>query len=177
MACPHVSGVAALGLSYAAKLRRHFKASEFIELMYKTATPIDSYMTGIKQYKKYVIDLYESAPMMSFNLNSFKGGMGHGQINAYELLKAVEGSGTDMSFPNIYVAVGGQATALPSMYMDGTSFSVKVSDTSVATAEIVDGKMIVKGLKEGQTEASVTGSRTDSFVITVRESAKGNGWL
>ena len=177
MACPHVSGVAALGLSYAAKLRRHFKASEFIELMYKTATPIDSYMTGIKQYKKYVIDLYESAPMMSFNLNSFKGGMGHGQINAYELLKAVEGSGTDMSFPNIYVAVGGQATALPSMYMDGTNFSVKVSDTSVATAEIVDGKMIVKGLKEGQTEASVTGSRTDSFVITVRESAKGNGWL
>ena len=28
MACPHVSGVAALGLSYAVKQRRHFKASE-----------------------------------------------------------------------------------------------------------------------------------------------------
>lgn len=26
MACPHVSGVAALGLSYAVKQRRHFKA-------------------------------------------------------------------------------------------------------------------------------------------------------
>ena len=63
------------------------------------------------------------------------------------------------------------------MYMDGTSFSVKVADTSVATAEIVDGRMIVKGLKEGQTEAQVTGSRTDSFVITVRASANGNGWL
>ena len=33
MACPHVSGVAALGLSYAVKQRRHFKASEFIELL------------------------------------------------------------------------------------------------------------------------------------------------
>ena len=33
MACPHVSGVAALGLSYAVKQRRHFKATEFIELL------------------------------------------------------------------------------------------------------------------------------------------------
>ena len=177
MACPHVSGVAALGLSYAAKLKKHFKAKDFIELLYQTATPIDQYMTGIKQYKKYIIDLEGSSPMMSFDMKSFKGGMGHGQVNAYALLKAVEGAGVEMTFPNIYVAEGGQATAVPSMYMDGSSFSVSVSDTSVATAEIVGGKMIIKGLKAGQTEASVTGSRTDKFVITVREGAKGNGWL
>lgn len=177
MACPHVSGVAALGLSYAAKLRKHFKAAEFRELLYQSATPIDEYMSGIKQYKKYVIDLVESAPMMSINMNDFRGGMGAGQVNAYGLLKAVEESGVDMTFPNLYVAVGGQTTAIPSMYMDGSSFSVSVSDTSVAVAEIVDGKMIVKGLKAGQTEASVTGSRTDKFIITVREGASGNGWL
>ena len=177
MACPHVSGVAALGLSYAAKLRKHFKAKDFIELLYQTATPIDQYMTGIKQYKKYIIDLEGSSPMMSFSMNSFKGGMGHGQVNAYGLLKAIEGAGVDMTFPNIFVAEGGQAVAIPSMYMDGSSFSVSVSDASIATAEIVDGKMIIKGLKAGQTEASVTGSRTDKFVITVREGAKGNGWL
>lgn len=177
MACPHVSGVAALGLSYAAKLKRHFKADEFKALLYETSTPIDQYMSGKKQYKKYVIDLFESAPLMSYSLNGYKGGMGHGQINAYALLKAIEGAGVEMTFPNLYVAEGGQTTALPSMYMDGNTFTVTVSDTSIATAEIVDGKMVVKGLKEGQTEASVTGSRTDRFVITVRESAKGNGWL
>ncbi len=177
MACPHVSGVAALGLSYAAKLRKHFKAEEFISILYDSATPIDQYMTGTKQYKKYVIDLFESAPMMSFDMNAFRGKMGYGQVNAYGLLKAVEGSGVDMTFPNLYVAVGGQTTALPSMYMDGNSFTVSVNDTSVATAEIVGGKMIVKGLKSGQTEASVTGSRTDRFIITVREGANGNGWL
>ena len=177
MACPHVSGVAALGLSYAAQLRKHFKADEFKAMLYETATPIDSYMSGVKQYKKYVADLFESAPMMSINMNDFRGKMGHGQINAYALLKAVEGAGVDMTFPNLYVAVGGQTVAVPSMYMDGSSFTVSVSDTSVATAQIVDGKMIVKGLKAGQTEASVTGSRTDKFVITVRESASGNGWL
>ena len=177
MACPHVSGVAALGLSYAAKLRKHFKAEEFIAMLYDSATPIDQYMTGTKQYKKYVIDLFESAPMMSLDMSAFRGKMGSGQVNAYGLLKAIEGSGVDMTFPNLYVAVGGQTTAVPSMYMDGNSFTVTVNDLSVATAEIVDGKMIVKGLKAGQTEASVTGSRTDKFVITVREGANGNGWL
>lgn len=177
MACPHVSGVAALGLSYAAKLRKHFKAEELIAMLYDSATPIDQYMTGTKQYKKYVIDLFESAPMMSLDMNAFRGKMGSGQVNAYGLLKAIEGSGVDMTFPNLYVAVGGQTTAVPSMYMDGNSFTVTVNDSSVATAQIVDGKMIVKGLKAGQAEASVTGSRTDKFVITVREGANGNGWL
>ena len=70
-------------------------------------------MTGIKQYKKYIIDLEGSSPMMSFDMKSFKGGMGHGQVNAYALLKAVEGAGVEMTFPNIYVAEGGQATAVP----------------------------------------------------------------
>ena len=178
MACPHVSGVAALGLSYAAKLRRHFTAEEFIALMYETATPIDQYMTGIKQYKRYVADLLDSAPMHQLDMNNFRGKMGAGQINAYGLLKAIEGSGVEMTFPNLYVAVGGQTTVAPSMYMDGLTFTVKVSDTSVATAEIVNGKMIVKGLKAGQTQATINGSnRSDKFVITVREAANGNGWL
>ena len=177
MACPHVSGVAALGLSYAAKLRRHFTADEFKALLYETATPIDKYMTGTKHYKKYVADLEGSSPLMSFDLTDFKGGMGYGQVNAYALLKAVEGSGVEMTFPNLYVAAGGQVTVDPSMYMDGTSFSVTVADQSVATASVEGGKIIVKGLKTGQTEATVTGSRTDRFVITVRETANGNGWL
>lgn len=177
MACPHVSGVAALGLSYAAQLRRHFKAEDFIALMYETATPIDQYMTGVKQYKRYVADLLESSPMHSMDMKDFKGGMGHGQINAYALLKAVEGAGVEMTFPNLYVAVGGQTTVSPSMYMEGSSFTVSVADSSVATAEVVNGMVVVKGLKAGQTTASITGSRTDKFVITVRENANGNGWL
>jgi hypothetical protein len=177
MACPHVSGVVALGLSYAAQQRLHFTADEFKALLYDTTTDIEDYLKGTKQYKRYVADLLESAPMMTINMNDFRGGMGFGQVNAYALLKAVGGAGVPMTFPNLYVAENGQTTVLPSMYMDGSEFTVNVTDPAVATAEIKDGKMIVTGLKAGQTQASVTGARTDSFVITVRESANGNGWL
>ena len=177
MACPHVSGVAALGLSYAAKLRKHFTAEEFKALLYETVVPIDSYMSGSKKYKRYVRDLEESSPMMQIDLNAFKGKMGYGQVNAYGLLKAIEGAGTEMTFPNLFVPVGGEVSVSPSMYMDGSSFSVTVKNQDVAEAVVKDGKVVVKGLKAGQTEASVTGSRTDNFVITVREGANGNGWL
>ena len=177
MACPHVSGVVALGLSYAADLRKHFTVEEFKSLLYDTVTPIDDYMSGTKKYKKYVIDLGESSPLMSFSKNAFRGQMGHGQVNAYKFLKAIEGAGVEMTFPNVFVSVDQQKTMDPSVYMDGTSFTAKVDDPSVASVEVKDGKLVVKGLKEGQTAASVTGSRTDEFVITVRSGAAGNGWL
>lgn len=178
MACPHVSGVAALGLSYAAQLRRHFKADEFKDLLYETATPIDEYMSGIKQYKKYVIDLEDSSPMMQLNLNSFKGKMGHGQVNAYALLKAVEGSGVEMTFPNVFVGEGESVRIAISTYMDGAFFTYNVADSEIASVSIDQTVMTVKGLKAGQTEVSLSsGMTTHKFMITVRADAHGNGWL
>jgi hypothetical protein len=119
---------------------------------------------------------------MQIDMNDFKGKMGNGQVNAYALLKAVEGSGVDMTFPNLYVAEGAQTTVAPAMYFidgDGLTYTVTVSDSSVATAEITGGKMIVKGLKAGQTTANVRADNGKSydFVITVRSGAAGNGWL
>ena len=37
MACPHVSGVMALGISYATQLRKHFKATELQKLLVDSA--------------------------------------------------------------------------------------------------------------------------------------------
>ena len=64
------------------------------------------------------------------------------------------------------------------MYMsEGNGFTVQVEDESVATAVLEDGKMIIKGLKKGQTKAVLKGEREDHFIITVKDSANGNGWL
>ena len=178
MACPHVSGVAALGLSYAARLRRHFTADEFRQLIYETATPLDSYMTGIKKYKKYVIDLEDSSPMMQINLDSFRGKMGHGQINAHKLLQAVSGAGVEMTFPNVFVGEGESVKIAMSTYMDGSFFILNVADSEIASVRIENGVMTVSGLKTGQTEVSVSsGNVSYTFTVTVRADAYDNGWL
>ena len=182
MACPHVSGVAALGLSYAVKLRRHFKADEFKELLYVTASPIDSYMDGIKNYYHYVAEVGLNQPMQMV-LSNYKGKMGVGQVNAANLLRAVAGNGRQLSFPNLYLSLGAEVTAVPADFFIGgekLTYTVAVEDTSVASATIsAEGKLLVKGLKIGATAAAITssGGETHAFNITVRKHADDNGWL
>ena len=181
MACPHVSGVAALGLSYAAQLRRHFTADEFKALLYQTTTPIDSYMTGLKNYYRYVADVGLNQPMQ-LTLANYRNQMGTGQVNAARLLNAVSGNGKQVSFPNLYISLGKEVKAIPANYFLGgetLTYTVSIADTAVATASMEGAKLTVKGLKAGTTRASITSSKgeTHNFNITVRKSANGNGWL
>ena len=188
MACPHVSGVVALGLSYAAHKKIHVKAKDVIQLLYdsvyKTADgkdPFNAYwdLTTPKVYYKYVSDLGENH-VKNLDLNDFVGKMGYGQVNAYNFLNAIAGEnvGEPMSFPNVFVKVDGVKTYDPTLYMDGSAFTPSVDDAAVATAEYKDGKIHIKGLKQGQTKARVSnGSLSQEFVITVRAKAEENGWL
>ena len=181
MACPHVSGVAALGLSYAMQLRRHFTADEFRELLYTTATPIDNHLSGTKRYYRYVADVGQNQ-MMQMVLSNYRGRMGAGQVNAERLLKAIEGGGRPIEFPNLYVPFGGEVTVIPGNYFKNggsLTYTVSVDDASVASAEVAGAKMVVKGLKEGTSNATVKASdgTVQSFVITVRKGANSNGWL
>lgn len=182
MATPCVSGVVALGLSYAKELRRHFTAKEFRDLIYSTATPIDDYMKGKKEYRRYVADVGPIQPM-TMNLNEYKGKMGYGQANATALFAAIEsGAGSPMLFPNIYVAVDGVSAVSPALYFvggDSLTYTVTIADTTVATCSESEGKLLFKGLKNGVTTATITASNgtKQSFNITVRKAANGNGWL
>lgn len=180
MACPHVSGVVALGLSYAAQMRRHFTAEEFRELLYRTATPIDSYITGTKFYYRYAYDMGLTNPTQMM-LTNYTGKMGTGQVNARQLLDAVAQGGVQMRFPNLYIPLEGSVTERPAVYfLDGEqlTYTVQIDDGSIATATLENGLLTVKGLKEGSTHASISaGGQTQSFNITVRKSANGNGWL
>ena len=181
MACPHVSGVAALGLSYAMQLRRHFTAAEFRELLYRTVTPIDDYMSGTKQYYRYVADVGQNQ-MMQMVLSNYRGKMGVGQVNAERLLKAIEGAGRPIEFPNLYVPFEGEIRVTPGNYFKNggaLTYTVTVEDASVASASVQGQTMVVRGLKEGTTGASVKASdgTVQSFVITVRKGASDKGWL
>lgn len=181
MACPHVSGVVALGLSYAAKLHRHVKAEEIKDLLHSTARPIEQYwnMNSLKYFYKFVADLSE-VHLSSMNLKDYKGQMGNGQVDTYAFLKAIEGAGVEMTFPNLYIAVGGQVRIAPAMYFkSGKTFSVTIADGNVAAYSDEGGKIVFFGEKEGQTSAVIKSDSGESFefTITVRNNANGNGWL
>jgi hypothetical protein len=182
MACPHVSGVVALGLSYAANLHRHVKAEEVKNLLYNTARPIEQYwnLDKPKQFYKFVTDLSE-VHLSSMNLKDYKGKMGSGQVDAYAFLQAIAGVGVGMSFPNIFVALDGQVTIAPAMYFrnGGKAFEVTISDSSVAAYAVEGSTIVFSGKKEGQTSAHIKSDTGESFdfTITVRKSAAGNGWL
>ena len=193
MACPHVSGVAALGLSYAAKLRRHFKAEEFIELMKETARDLDSKYAG--QTKKYHYN-HASAGYSTvlMNLNDYRGKMGR-LIDAGALLRAIDGTGnadgkpagSDMRIPNIVVAPGDTATIdLAKYFVEGESvfYIVKLASSTVADAAIVDyTKLVVTGLEPGTTTATIELHDENSQIITKQTIAitvrnvGGNGWM
>ena len=180
MACPHVSAVVALGLSYATKLRKHFKAEEIRELLHANVTPIDSYMKGYKYYSRYVADMGIIQPMQ-MPLAPFKGQMGAGQVNAADFLKAIGGSdaGAAMRFPNISIKIGDAVETIPANYFVGgedLTYEVTITDTAVATYEQKGAKFIFKGLKSGATSATIKASNgtTHSFNITVR---KSSGWM
>ena len=183
MACPHVSGVVALGISYATKLRRHFKASELQQLLIDTTVDIDGYMTGKKSYRRYVADIGPMQPMQ-INMADYRGGMGSGQVNAEAFLAAIAGDvGADMVFPNLYIALGGSVAIDPSRYFvgQGLTYTVTIADTAVASVAQKNNTnvLVFNGLQSGSTTATIKASNGASFEfgITVRRGANDNGWL
>ena len=190
MACPHVSGVVALGLSYAAHRRIHLKAKDVIQMLYDSAYRVDT-EEGLKDplkevcstddskvYYKYVSDMGE-VHKSTLKLRDYYGKMGHGQVNAYNFLQAIAGenAGLPMTFPNVFVKKGDVNAYDPTLYLEGSSFVPQVENATVAAVEFRNGKIYVTGLATGQTKATITnGTMTQEFVITVRESV-GNGWL
>ena len=189
MSCPHVSGVAALGLSYAAKMRRHFKAEEFVELMRETSRDIlDSLYRGKTKTYNYN---HSSAgyTVVQMNLNDYRGKMGT-LIDAGALLRAIGGgAGSDMRVPNVTVAPGEvQTIDLARYFVEGNSvhYIVKLASSTIADAVIVDDtKLVVTGIEPGATTATielhdkenskVCGKQT--IAITVRKGGYDNGWM
>lgn len=82
MACPHVSGVAALGLSYALDLGKTFTVDQYKALLVTSVNAFpNSAFEGTKTH----------AEGGTLNLATYRGKMGTGKIDAYRLLMAIRG--------------------------------------------------------------------------------------
>lgn len=180
MACPHVAGVAALGLSYAAQQRRHFTEQEFTELMIQSSRDLDSwYADGVKTYY-YNHTSYGASPTQ-MELTQYRGKMGR-LIDAGALLNLIADNGTDMKVPNVYVAPGKTVTLdLATFFKNGESltYSFSTADASIATASVSGTVVTVTGVATGSTTATVTasGSAAQTITITVRKNANDAGWM
>ncbi|MBO5901285.1 MAG: S8 family serine peptidase [Alistipes sp.] len=174
MACPHVSGVAALGLAYAKQQKRHFTWEEFKALMYTTGRDIEEYFVGEKLY--YMRHTSAGATPIKMNLSDYCGKMGH-LIDAGALLKAIDGSGRDMRLPNLYLAPEESVTLKLDDYKITEAKSATVVDSNVVKVTLDDNTLIIKAKSEGQTTLSVVADKTHTSTITVRKGANDNGWL
>ena len=167
MACPHVSGVAALGLSYAYKVGKKFSREEYISMLLTSVNHIEDVNANFKDgYKgKFYI---EGGKYNYVDLGAYRGGkMGTGGIDAWKLLMNVEGT------PSISVKVlgedekakrydlteyfGGGATDLTYIGVEcdaATRQALGLSDDA-ASLEIKYGKLSIKPTKVGSGKITV----------------------
>lgn len=182
MACPHVSGVAALGLSYAVQQRRHFKATEFRKLMEQACNPVEQYFTESKFYWKNY-DFVGEIQWTEMEPFAYKGNMGHGIIDAGALLDLIDnGAGTPMRVPNIYVAIDKTAKVdFARYFLDGKNltYTCTVANEAIATVAVNGAIATFSGKVTGTTQATVTASNGEKqeITITVRKNTGSNGWL
>ena len=183
MACPHVSGVAALGLAYAAKTNRHYRAADFVALMKKSVKELDSHYGNGATKTYYMNHTTVGASPEIVQLSKYIGKMGAGLIDAAQLLNNIKNKefSSDMKLPNVYVGIEKTVSLNLAAYFAGQTegFSCSVANNGVASAS-VDGKtLIVKGLAAGSTSLTVTAAdgTSQKVVVTVRKSAGNNGWM
>ena len=183
MACPHVSGVAALGLAYAVKQNRHYRAADFISLMKKSVKDLDSHYQNGATKTYYMNHTTVGASPETIELSKYIGKMGAGLIDAAQLLNGIQNKelSSEMKLPNMYVGIEKTTSLNLAAYFAGQTegYSCSVANTSVASATVEGKMLIVKGLAAGSTSLTVTAAdgTSQTVTVTVRKSAGNNGWM
>lgn len=182
MACPHVSGIAALGLAYAAQNGKTYSPAEFKALLLSSIYGIDDYFTGSKAYFDE-----NNIPMTIPDLTVYRDKMGGGCIDALKLLLAIKGT------PAIYVRTGESVTVDFARYFGGDKSRVALTSAEFASASNLgltssaaafDGTKITFSCPEPGTSMLTIQAKagdtkfTREFAIVSRAGLAANGgWL
>ena len=190
MACPHVSGVLALGLSYAKKLGKKFTREQMQSMLLTSVTDIDQFNKGGSR------SFYDvsSGNNISIDMNRYIGKMGTGAVDAWKFLMAIEGTPT-------FLAEAGQTAKIDlSRYCSPSqTYTISVDDATrtalgletdpvikdgfleIRCTKIGSGKMTLSASvgKDNEIENGIGGmSYAREISIASRPSATSNGgWL
>lgn len=187
MSCPHASGVAALGLSYALARGKHYTRDEFVSMYLTSVNDLEVYLEGTK----------ETGGVL--NLENYRGKMGTGLIDAYQLLMQIDNT------PCLKISTGKLELITLTQYFGGSAQNLTYTGVEIsaedqaklgmaATPEMYNGQLMIKCSKPGVAHITVKavagGNRPGSetimggieiskeFAIIVRDSGSQNGgWL
>ena len=202
MACPCVSGVAALGLSYAYKIGKTFTREEFISLLLTSVNNLDSRLTD----NKLKVSGYTNGLEQTVDLGLYRGKMGTGAVDAWKFLMAIEGT------PSLTVKVldesakaerydltsyfGGSASSLTYLNVDcdqdtRTSLGlsedpeIKYGKLSIKPTKVGSGKITIKaiagydedGLVDGETQTGGMEITRTVSIMSRGVASDNGGWL
>ena len=175
MACPHVSGVAALGLAYAKKLGKTFTREEFTSMLLASVNDIDSRLAlGYKD--ALVNNAIAQRPMSAYQYN-----MGTGAIDAWKFMMSIEGT------PCLSVKVGNERSysldaffGSGSEYMTYTSVEIEREDMQslglTRKPKVQNGRLVINPCKVGSGKIRITAIAGGNNVAgEVQGDMTGNG--
>ncbi len=182
MACPHVSGIVALGLSYATKLHKHFKASAFKDMVIESCHAFDDSVFEHEKEYYYYFSEFGMNTKSKMNLPFYKGKMGAGYIDPVKLLNKVadNSNGVSMRIPNVRIDVNKTTSLdLSQYFVNGKdkTFTVTGGDDKIATTQISGTTLTVSGVATGSTSVLVKAEGVEQVVSIVVRNGGGNGWL
>lgn len=159
MACPHVSGIAALGLAYAKKLGKTFTREEFTALLLSSVNDIDSRLNS--GYKYLGIDPSTGTELPPRPYSSYQYKMGTGTIDAWKFMMNIEGT------PILMVKVGNELSYnLDTFFGGGSGYmtykGVEIDRETMKTLGITlkprieNGMLVINPGKTGSGKIKIT---------------------
>ena len=201
MACPHVSGVAALGLSYALKLGKKFSYDEFVSMLLTSVNDIDSRLSSGKKVVGITGGAFDYFDFATGD-KLYRKNMGTGAVDAWRFLMSIEGT------PSLLVRTGTSDRYDLSEYFGGSASNlvylgveideqsraslglksdpeIKYGKLSISPTKVGSGKVVVRAIAGPDPDEVVDGDVATGGMEIVRTvsvmsrgvAAANGGWL